>query len=125
MEAVRLAETGIGGHLEGLVIAFAVNRLEAKLAKFSGDEGPRLFEFRAARGATLELLGSEKLDVVQVGVRIDSCGGAGCDPADKENGGQEPILPLFHPGTQSFGVLLGLLPFRRVEQRAWCGRGLL
>src|SRR5207253_8361031 len=96
MEAVGFAEPRIGGHLEGLVIALAIGRLEAEIMELAGDERAGLFQLRAACSAAAQFFRGEELNVLQVGVWFDRGSGAESDPIQTTDSGQQPILPSLH-----------------------------
>ena len=86
VNAPRVAQTGVGGDRESLVIIFTVERFQTELPELAGNEGSGFFQLRAARGTAAKFLGGEKLDVVKVGYRIDAGGAASRNPRDAKAG---------------------------------------
>ena len=70
-EAVARAQFGVGGDRERLQVALAVGRLKARRFELFGDIGGRFLQLRRAGGAAAHRVGSQKLHVGHVALRID------------------------------------------------------
>src|ERR1022692_1099240 len=70
-EAVVLAQLGVGGDAEGLVVTLAVSRLEAERAELGGDKGGGLLQLGRAGAAPFQILGRQELHVVHKAIGID------------------------------------------------------
>ena len=102
LEAVGLAEGGIGGDREGLQVAIA-DGLDAQLPVVVFQERGGPFQLRAAGGAAAQFRRRQELDVVQVESGIDGRGRGESD-GGKDEARKEAPSTDFH-----FGLLFGLL----------------
>src|ERR1019366_4246876 len=102
LEAVGLAEGGVGGDREGLQVALA-GGLDAQLAIVVLQPGGGSFQLRAAGAAATKFRRGQELDVVEIEIGIDG-GGGGERDGGKDEARKEPAGTDFH-----VGLLPGLL----------------
>ena len=102
LEAVGLAQGGVGGDREGLQVALA-GGLDAQLTIVALQVRGRLLQLRAAGAAAAQFRRRQELDVVEIEIGIDG-GGRGEGDGGKDEARKEPPSTDFH-----FGLLFGLL----------------